>query len=202
MDGEISRQEAYPQDDAELVSAFKGGDKSAFDKLILMHKDKVFNMCYRLLGNYEEANDSAQETFVKVYRSLKNFRLESAFSTWLYRIAVNTCKNKLVSSKYRHNKMMVRLDNPIETEEGTHTIEIGNNSLSPANELERKEKGIRIQRAIDSLPEAQKTLVVLRDIEGLSYEEIAKITSYNLGTVKSKLARARQQLREKLKGLI
>jgi RNA polymerase sigma-70 factor (ECF subfamily) len=190
------------QEDASLVKAFLAEDKNAFDRLVLKYKDKVLNLCYRILGDYEEASDCAQETFVKVYRSLKSFRFESSFSTWLYRIAVNTCKNKLTSLQYRYSRMMVRLDEPGNPEQDSHSIEIGNDSLSPVTELERKEKGRFIQEAIDSLPKEQKTVIVLRDIEGMSYEDIAKITGFNLGTVKSKLARARQVLREKLRGLI
>jgi RNA polymerase sigma-70 factor (ECF subfamily) len=184
------------QKDRVLVRAFLAKDKSAFDKLVLKYQNKIFNLGYRLLGDYEEANDCAQEVFIKVYRSLKNFRFDSAFSTWLYRITVNTCKNKMASLQYRYNKKTLRLDNP------RKSVELGDTSHSPPVVLERKEKERFIQKAINTLPEEQKTVVVLRDIEGLSYEEIANITGYNLGTVKSKLARARQQLRKKLKGIV
>lgn len=190
------------QVDREWIKAFQSNDIGAFDKLVLKYKYRVFNLCYRFLGDYEEANDSAQETFVKVYRFLKNFKFKSTFSTWLYRITVNTCKNKLSSLKYRYRKNTVPIDSPKNTEMGSCSIEIGDESLSPPNQFERKEKEILIQKAIDSLPKEQKTVVILRDIEGLLYEEIVRITGYKLGTVKSKLARARQQLREKLRGLI
>lgn len=203
MKEEIKASKAQSQEDAALVKAFRTAkDKVAFDQLVLKYKDMVFNVCYRMLGDYEEANDCAQETFVKVYRSLKNFRFKSTFTTWLYRIAVNTCKNKLTSIGYKYSKKMIRLDKPIQTREGSCLIEIVDGSPSPVKELEIKEKGQLIQKAIDSLPEEQKTVVVLRDIEGLSYEEIANITGHNPGTVKSKLARARRHLREKLRELI
>jgi len=166
-----------------------GEESINFDELVLEHKDKVFNLCYRFLGNYEEADDCAQETFVKVYRSLKDFRRESSVSTWIYRIAVNTCKNRVASAQYRRSRNMAQLD------------EVGDEKLSPATEADRREKGELIQEAIDSLPPDQKSVVILRDIEGLSYEGVAEATGLNLGTVKSKLARARQALREKLKGL-
>jgi RNA polymerase sigma-70 factor, ECF subfamily len=173
-----------------------------FDDLVLKHKDKVFNLCYRFLGNYDEADDCAQETFVKVYRSLKDFRRESSLSTWIYRIAINTCKNRFSSAQYRRSRHMVRLDEPGETEDGERPVEVGGRSLSPSAELDRKEKGELIQDAINSLADDHKSVVVLRDIERLSYEEISEVTGYNLGTVKSKLARARQELREKLRGLM
>jgi RNA polymerase sigma-70 factor (ECF subfamily) len=173
-----------------------------FDELVLKHKDKVYNLCYRFMGDYGEADDCAQETFVKVYRSLKGFRSESSVSTWIYRIAVNTCKNRLKSAQYRGSRNMIRLDEPKETEDGERAVEVAGRSLSPSGELDRKEKGELIQDAINSLPADQKSVVVLRDVEGLPYEEISEVTGYNLGTVKSKLARARQELREKLKGLV
>lgn len=185
-----------------MVNAFQAGNSASFDKLVLKHKDRVFNLCYWFLGDYQEANDAAQETFIKVFRSLKKFQSKSAFSTWLYRIAVNTCKNRLKSSQYRQEQRMVRLDNPGASEGATPSGEIGDESRSPLIEVERKERRMLIMRAIDSLPTEQKTVVALRDIEGLSYDEIATITGFNLGTVKSKLARARLELRDKLRGVI
>jgi len=202
MNEEIKTSTSSPKDDAALIRAFQAGNKAVFDELVLKHKDKMFNLCYRFLGDYQDANDSAQETFIKVYRSLKKFRFESTFSTWLYRIAVNTCKNKLKSSEYRHRKKMVRLDNPGKSEGTTDSIEIRDKTQSPLVELEKKERLVLIQNAIDSLPPEKKAVVVLCDIEGLSYEEIAHITGYGLGTVKSKLARARLDLRKKLRRVI
>ncbi|MBU0566696.1 sigma-70 family RNA polymerase sigma factor [bacterium] len=182
-------------DDITLIKAFCAGDKAAFDRLVLRHKDKVFNLCYRFLGDYEEANDCAQETFVKAFRSLKRFKQRSAFSTWIYRIAVNTCKNRLASLEYRYHKKMRRLDDE-------SSIRIRDESHSPAARLERKEKEVLIQKAIDSLPKEQKAVIVLRYIQGLSYKEVAEITGHNPGTVKSKLSRAREQLKMKLRGVI
>ena len=198
MNREITRELTLPQEDAALVKAFQAGNKASFDELVLRHKDRLFNLCFRFLGDYQEANDSAQEVFVKIYRSLKGFRLESAFSTWLYRIAVNTCKNKLKSSEYRHKKKMVHLDNPGTLEGNIGALEIRDDTQSPLLELERKERLNLIRQAIASLPPAQKMVVVLRDIEELSYDDIANITGYSLGTVKSRLSRARLDLRKKL----
>lgn len=202
MSEELDRAEGLRKEDAVLVKDFQAGNKASFDELVLRHKDRVFNVCYKFLGDYQEADDSAQETFVKAYRSLRRFRFEATFSTWLYRIAVNTCKNKLTSLEHRHRKKMVRLDNPGESEGTAHTIEISDESQSPLIELEKKERLSLIQKAIESLPIEQKTVVVLRDIEGVSYEDIAHITGGRLGTVKSRLARARLELREKLRGVI
>ena len=167
---------------------------------MLKYQDRIFNLCYRYLGDHEEADDSAQEAFIKVYRSLKKFRFESAFSTWLYRIAVNTCKNKLSSQKYRRDRKIVRLDTGRGV--GSQINTISDTSGSPENNLEKKERDILIQKAINSLPDDFKSVVVLRDVEGLSYEMTARITGYNIGTVKSKLSRARERLRKKLEDSI
>ena len=184
-----------------LIAAFQSGEKDAFDRLVLKYQNRVFNLCYRFVGNYEDANDCAQAAFVKAYRALKKFRFDSSFSTWLYRIAVNTCKNRLKSSEYRYSRKMVQLVNSSSAKEDC-SVEIGDESLSPVTMLERKESGIIIQEAIDSLPEDQKEVVILRDIEGLSYEEIARVSGQSPGTVKSRLARAREKLREKLTGVM
>jgi RNA polymerase sigma-70 factor (ECF subfamily) len=202
MNEDLKNSARSPGEDAVLIRAFQGGDKAAFDELVLKHHHKLFNLCYRFLGDYQEANDSAQETFIKVYRSLKRFRLESAFSTWLYRIGVNTCKNKVKSAEYRQKKKMVPLDNPVSLYNGSPASVIQDETHSPAMELEKKERMRVIQEAINALPPEQKVVVTFRDIEGLSYEEIVEITGLNPGTVKSRLARARLDLRKRLRSVI
>ena len=202
MNEEKKKRVGSPEVDAALVRAIQAGDIAAFDQLVLKHKDKLFNLVYWFLGDYQEANDCAQETFIKVFKSLKKFRFESAFSTWLYRIAMNTCKNRLKSSAYRLKKKTVPLENPEGANGGNFSHAIRNDSTSPVIELEKKERMKLIQESIDSLPEEQKRVVVLRDIQGLSYDEIADISGLNLGTVKSRLARGRLELRNKLKGKV
>lgn len=189
-------------DDALRIKAFQRGDKKAFDGLVIRHKDRIFNLCYRFLGDCEEANDSAQETFVKAFGSLNTFRLESAFSTWLYRIAVNTCKNKLGSSAFKAKRKTISLDTPGIPTEGFSPVEMENGAPSPLARMEEKEKATLVQRALDTLPAEFKTVVTLRDVEGLSYEDIAEITGLNLGTVKSRIARARTDLRNRLRGVL
>ncbi|NIO29737.1 MAG: sigma-70 family RNA polymerase sigma factor [Candidatus Latescibacteria bacterium] len=185
-----------------LAKSFLADDRNAFNKLILLHKRSVFNLCYRFLGDYDDADDCAQEVFIKVSRSLKSFRFESSFSTWLYRITVNTCKNRLNSLEYRLKSRRVRIDAARHMDNESKQIDIEDKSPSPATELIRKEIDRLIQGAINALPAKQKLVVVLRDIEGKSYEEIVEITGFKLGTVKSKLSRARQQLKEALEGKI
>jgi RNA polymerase sigma-70 factor (ECF subfamily) len=185
-------------EDAELVRAFQQGNRSAFDKLVLIHKDRIFNLCYWFLQDYEEASDSAQEAFIKTFRGLKSFRFQAAFSTWLYRIAVNTCKNRLKSSEYRQRKRTLSLDNPGVNGRTNPFMEIRDTSPSPMQELEKEERRMLIQKGIASLPSKQRAVLVLRDIQGLSYEEICRITGLNLGTVKSRLSRARLDLKKRL----
>jgi RNA polymerase sigma-70 factor (ECF subfamily) len=199
---ENKTQQAMDHDSA-MVRAFLEGDRQGFDNLVIKYKDRIFNLCYRFLGDYQDANDAAQDVFIKVYRSLKRFRFESAFSTWLHKIAVNTCKNRLSSRAYKNRKKTDTIDatdgdNP----HGPSVVPVSNHSNSPVAALEKKERMAQIQKAIDSLPGSKKMVVVMRDMEGLSYEEIANATGLNLGTVKSKIARARLDLRNKLRGVI
>jgi len=202
MNGGTKRPLTSSGEDALLVKAFQKGDKRAFDELVIRHQDRIFNLCYRFLGDYEETNDSAQEAFVKAYDSLSTFRLESTFSTWLYRIAVNTCKNKLGSSACKAKRKTVSLDNPGNPSDDPLHMEIPNGAPSPLARMEEKEKMALVQRALDALPTEFKMVVTLRDVEGLSYEDIAEITGLNLGTVKSRIARARTDLRNKLRGVL
>jgi RNA polymerase sigma-70 factor (ECF subfamily) len=202
MNNRIEKSSGSLRADIDLIRAVQAGDMAAFDELVLKHKNRLFNLVYWFLGDYQDANDCAQETFIKVFKSIKNFRFESSFSTWLYRIAVNTCKNKLKSSAYRWKKKTVSLETSNSSKNGNPLSEIVNGSPTPVMALEKKERMIRIQKAINSLPEEQNQVVVLRDIQGLSYQDISDITGLNLGTVKSRLARGRLELKNKLKGRI
>ena len=189
-------------EDAPLARDFQSGNSAAFDKLVVRHKDNIFNLCYWYLGEYQEANDAAQEAFIKIFRSLNTFRFKSAVSTWFYRITVNTCISRLKSLQYRQRKRMVSLDNSATAEPDDHSVQLGDESQSPAKELEKKERLTLIKKAIDSLPLDQKMVVTLRDIQGLSYNDISSATGLKLGTVKSKLARARLDLREQLRKVL
>jgi RNA polymerase sigma-70 factor (ECF subfamily) len=189
------------ENDNDLINAFIKGDHSAFEKLVLKYQDRVFNLCCRLLGDRDEAEDSAQEVFIKVYRALKGFRFKSSFYTWLYRIVINTCKNRIKSVEYRSIKSRVSIDSDQENR-GNTIVDIVDQRPMQDKTLEQKEKMKRVQEALNSLPPDQKTVIVLCDIEGLSYDEIAGITKTRLGTVKSKISRARLGLRNKLEGII
>lgn len=179
-------------EDFQWIGSFKSGKEEGFNRLVLKHKDRIFGLCLRLMaGDRDEAEDAAQETFVKVYQGLKDFRMESRFSSWVYRIAVNTCKNRLVSRPYRDSRRHRDLD--AADSDGAPS------APSPDQVLEAKGKRERIEEAIARLPEEQRILVVLRDVEGRSYEEIAGTTGLNPGTLKSRLNRGRRQLQEWLR---
>jgi RNA polymerase sigma-70 factor (ECF subfamily) len=187
--------------DVDMVHAFLSGDRRAFDTLAIKYKDKIFSLCYRFLGDEQDAGDAAQDIFFKVYKSLKKFRFESKFQTWLYRIAVNTCRNKISSRAFRNRKKTETLDSSSDGNPHGRPVQIADTVESPSAILEKKERMARIQEAINTLPGPQKTVIILRDIEGFSYDEIAAATGFNLGTVKSKISRARQGLRKKLRGV-
>jgi RNA polymerase sigma-70 factor (ECF subfamily) len=199
MNNRIKKPSGSYSADTVLIKAVQAGDMAAFDELVLKHKDRLFNL---VLGDYQDANDCAQETFIKVFKSIKKFRFESAFSTWLYRVAINTCKNKIKSSAHRWKKKTVSLETSNGSKNGNPFSEIVNGSPTPVMALEKKERMMRIQKAINSLPEEQNQAVVLRDIQGLSYQDISDITGLNLGTVKSRLSRGRLALKNQLKGRI
>lgn len=192
---------AIEDEDYQLIAAFLQTDQQAFDSLLLKYKNRIYHLCFQILGNDQDAEDCAQESFIKVYRNLDKFKFKSTFATWLYRITINTCKNKLKSSEYRTRKLSFRLDQPICQEEGACYFELADHNY-PETVLERKETLNAILKAVGALAGDHKILVVLRDFEGKSYEEISIITGYKLGTIKSKLARAREALRLKLKGVI
>jgi len=196
MSGETDKTE-----DFDLIKRFIHGENRAFNELVLKHKNKVFNICYRYTGHYEDADDVAQEVFVKVYKSLKTFRFQAAFTTWLYTVTINTCKNKVSGARYRFFKSIFGFNKQYANDENAD-IEFGDEKYSPRQTSETKEKMNIIQTAINSLKSTQKEIVILRDIEGLSYSEISKITGLKTGTVKSKISRARELLKTKLEKML
>jgi RNA polymerase sigma-70 factor (ECF subfamily) len=182
-------------EDVKWVLLFKSGKEEGFNRLVLKHKDRMYGLCLRMLaGDRHEAEDAAQETFVKVYHALNDFRMEAKFSSWIYRIAVNTCKNRFASRSYQESQRARDLE--AADADGAPSTGL---APSPAQVLETKDKRERIEAAIARLPDEQRVLVVLRDVEGRSYEEIAESTGLNPGTVKSRLNRGRRQLQEWLK---
>jgi RNA polymerase sigma-70 factor, ECF subfamily len=179
-----------------LLRRLRDRDERAFRELIEAHRDRVYNICYRMLGNRHESEDVAQEVFITVFKTIDTFREEAKFSTWLYRVAVNHCKNRIKYLARRHDKDRDELD---EGASGTNGTPIGAPlPNAPDRALEGAQMEKLLQDAIASLDDDQRIVVVLRDVEDLSIEEICEITGLPDGTVKSRLHRARKELRKKL----
>ncbi len=180
-----------------LLRRLRERDERAFRELLELHRDRVFNITYRMLGNRAEAEDVAQEVFITVFKTIENFREEAKFSTWLYRVTVNHCKNRIKYLARRHDRDRDELD---ETSVGANGTTLGQpvRAAQPDRVLEGIQMEGILKDAIASLDEEQRTVVILRDIEDLSIEEICEITDLPDGTVKSRLHRARLALRKKL----
>ena len=183
------------QSDLALVERVQRGDRAAFDVLVLRYQHKVLKLVMRYIRDAMEAEDVAQDAFVKAYRALPSFRGDSAFYTWLYRIAINTAKNALVSSKRRPLDYDLDLQDPEQYEMHARLKD----DETPEHLLLTDEIRETVNGAIGELPEDLRTAIVLREIDGLSYEEIAFSLGVAVGTVKSRLTRARQALRFELR---
>ena len=182
-------------DEKRLVKRLKKRDESAFSQLVRLHKNRVYNLCLRMLSNSAEAEDIAQDVFVRAFMSIGSFREEAKLSTWLYRIAVNLCKNRLKYQARRHFKAHTALDAVTERTAGAGSGRTtGEPEARPDEILEGNRAEARIQRALMAVDEEFRRLLVLRDIQGMTYIDIMKVTGLPEGTVKSRLHRARNAL--------
>ena len=184
--------------DQELVSRAQQGDKRAFDLLVIKYQQKVASLISRYLRDPSEIMDISQEAFLKAYRALPGFRGESAFYTWLYRIAINTVKNHLVSQGRRPPGDDVEADVAEQMDVGSRLREVG----TPESHLLSDEIARTVQMALDELPNDLRTAIVLREFEGLSYEEIANAMDCPIGTVRSRIFRAREAVDKRLRPLL
>jgi RNA polymerase sigma-70 factor, ECF subfamily len=185
--------------DQALVEQVQRGDKRAFELLVAKYQRKIFRLLSRLIRDTAEIEDVAQEAFIKAYRALPNFRGESAFYTWLYRIAINTAKNYLVAQGRRApTTTETEIDEAENFDEGDQLRDVN----TPDSMLLSKQVGEAVNRAIERLPEDLRTAIVLRELEGLSYEEIAETMNCPIGTVRSRIFRARQAIAEELRPLL
>jgi len=182
--------------DLSLVRRVQRGDKGAFDALVLKYQHKVIKLVMRYVRNPAEAEDIAQEAFIKAYRALPQFRGDSAFYTWLYRIAINTAKNALVSRDRSPIAYDLDLQNPDESYDMHHRLK---DSETPEALAMTEEIRSIVNSAMDALPEDLRTAIVLREIEGLSYEEIAATMECPVGTVRSRIFRAREAIDRRLR---
>ncbi len=184
--------------DRELVERVQRGDKKAFDLLVIKYQYKIIKLVSRYIREPSEAQDVAQDAFIKAYRALPSFRGESAFYTWLYRIATNTAKNHLVAQQRRQSEVVIDDEEALQRESqmGLDDIE------TPDNVLIKDEVERTVFEAIESLPDDLKTAISLRELEGLSYEEIAAAMDCPVGTVRSRIFRARETITNKLRALL
>ena len=184
--------------DQQLIERVKNGEKAAYDLLVLKYQQRIINLVSRFVRNHSDALDVTQEAFIKAYRALPNFRGESAFYTWLYRIAVNTAKNHLAVQSRR----------PAESDHDVSEIEQieGSGALkeqaTPENLLLKDELQATVLKTIENLPEDLKTAIMLREVEGLSYEEIATVMECPIGTVRSRIFRAREAIDNEMRPLL
>ncbi|OGP94719.1 MAG: hypothetical protein A2157_01245 [Deltaproteobacteria bacterium RBG_16_47_11] len=187
-----------PKIQKEVIENCKAGDERAFTEIVLQRQKKVFNIAYRMLGNSEEARDLAQEVFISVFESIKDLKEEIKFDAWLTQITLNHCRNRWKYLKRRQYFSSDSLDDPIETEDGSVPRAIYDPSDNPEILLEKKMIQQLIQRGLLKLKEDQRELLVLRDLQGYSYEEMGETLGLPEGTIKSKLHRARMDLKEVL----
>lgn len=185
--------------DSALIARCQKADIAAFNEIVARYKGKIYNYVYRMTGNAEDAEDLTQEVFVRMYTSIGSFRAEASLSTWLFRIAGNLCVDAFRRGK-KERGIVHSLDAPLpgDEDEGA-TRDVPDLSNEPDRLLARKELGAHIQAALNKLPPKLRSAVVLHDVEGLAYEEIAQAEGVPLGTVKSRIFNARVALRQHLK---
>ena len=186
-------------DDLEYVTACQKGDTEAFSMLVGRHSKKMLNIAYRMLGDYDEACDVTQEAFLAAFRSIGKFKAESKFSTWLYRIVVNYTKNRLKQRQnlFRHESVL--LDETGDGQGGCPACLAASDAGHPGELLERREREAQVQKCISTLDGDYREVLVMRDIQGFSYEEIRDVLRIPDGTVKSRLSRARVAMKDCLK---
>jgi len=182
-------------DDAILIQRAQAGDRSSFDALVSRHESRAYQYAYRLTSNQEDACDIVSEAFVRVFTALKNFKGNSAFSTWLYRILTNCY---LDQRKKEKAKQTLSLETGMHTESGEVERQVEDESGGPSEALEQQAREAAVQTAIVQLPEYQRAMLIMYHVENLTYEEMAEALDLPLGTVKSRLNRARLSLRELL----
>jgi RNA polymerase sigma-70 factor (ECF subfamily) len=184
--------------DANLVARSLEGDLPSFERLVSRYQNKIMGYSARMLSDHDEAEDVAQEVFIKAYRSLESFRGESSFSTWLYRIATNLCIDRMRKKK-RSPQQAYSLDEPIDKDEDKGGREVPDYSAEPTRNVEREELRLRVREMVAEMPEKLRAVLVMCDMQGMAYEDIAKVLDVPIGTVKSRLFHARADLGRRLR---
>ena len=176
--------------ESELIRAARGGDEAGFEQLVRLHEKKIYNLCLRMCGNAEDAAEAAQDTFLALWRGLEGFREDAALATWLYRLASNACIDLLRRSK--------RTVDGVSLDDEDINLEVRDRAPTPEQHIEGQETRRLLHEGLAALPEDYRQVLVLRELEQLSYDEICKVTALELGTVKSRISRARLLLRNYL----
>ena len=186
-------------DDAGFVLSSQGGDLQAFERLVIKHQKRMLNIAYRIVGDYDDACEVVQDAFVAAYKNIRTFRGQSRFSTWLTSIIVNLSKNRLKQARSRSGREVFSLDDPIRTDDGEMTVDLPSKDMSVLDQMEKQDVQSRVQECVKILDSDFREVLVLRDLQEFSYEEIGKILKVREGTVKSRLFRAREMVKECLK---
>lgn len=185
--------------DRVLIARFNDGDASAFDELVDRYSRKAYQIAYGVLGSREDAEEVSQDVFVRIYRALPKFRGDAEFSTWMYRIAVNLARNKYRWNKTRGAKKNLSIDDPILGDDGSEMkIDLPEPRMQPDEENEFVEFRRDLMKTLHELPPVYREALILRNVEDMSYEDIAKTLGCKLGTIKSRIARAREELRRRM----
>ncbi len=188
------------QEEPALIERARNGDAEALDHLIRRHQQQVFAVALRMLGDRDEAQDVAQDVFVRAYQGLGGFRQEAKLSTWLIAITMNLCRNRRRWWARRRRVIVASLDEPLEHGEGTLGHQVEDPAPRPSAVAQSRERQQQLAAALAQLDEPSRAVVVLRDVQGYAYEEIAQVLEIPVGTVRSRLSRARLQLRALLDG--
>ncbi len=192
--------ELRPLADVEFIERLKGGEAAAFETLIADHSGEIYGLLYRLTENSEEARDLTQETFLRAFQNIDRFRGEADLKTWIYRIAINQARNRWRWWRRRRRDATISLDATQGRSTQTLSETLPESTDNPEQQALAREREVALRGALRKLSRAYRETVVLRDIEGFSYEDIATTLNINVGTVKSRLARGRQELRKRLEG--
>lgn len=190
---------AYTSEEPVFIDKLRAGDATAFETLIDRYSGDIYALLFRLTENAEEASDLTQDTFLRALRSIKGFRGESELKTWLFRIAINESRNRFRWWKRHRRDVTISIDATIGDSDTTFADNLADRSISPEESALTREREYAISKALLAIPEIFREAVVLCDIEGMSYEETASALGLNIGTVKSRISRGREELRRRLK---
>lgn len=196
------REQGGFDQDMDVVLSVRKGNVDEFEKLVEKYQKTMFNTVYRMVGSYEDACEVVQDAFLSAYRNLDGFKGMSRFSTWLWSIVINLSKNRILQMKAARHHEQYSLDDPVETDEGSMARDVASDEPSVLRTLEREETRKKVQDCIDTLEPEFREVVVLRDIQGFSYDEMAGMLGIVEGTVKSRLFRARNSLKDCLKEVL